>query len=142
MKITGPGPISPTPSRPSRLSRDGKGTAFSQEIPEETSAAAPSMTGSPVGGIEGILSVQEVPDATQGRSRGLARANDVLERLDEIRHDLLLGAIPKGRLVALRQQVHEMRSSGNTLRDPRLSAILEEIDLRASVELAKLGITR
>lgn len=142
MKIFGPGPISPTPSRSTRLARGGKGSAFSHEIPEEASATAPSMAGSPIGAIDGIFALQEVPDATQGRSRGLARAHDMLEQLDEIRHGLLIGAIPKGRLVALRQQVRELRDSGNTLGDARLSAILDEIDLRASVELAKLGMMR
>lgn len=142
MKITGPGPISPTPSRPSRMARGGKGSSFSSEIRDDVSAAAPAVTGSPVGAIEGILAIQEVPDATEGRSRGLGHAHDMLDRLDEIRHGLLVGAIPMGRLVALRQQMREMRNSGNMPRDARLSAILEEIDLRASVELAKLGMMR
>lgn len=142
MKISGPGPISPTPSRSTRLSRNGKGSAFSRELEEESSTIAPSTAGSPVGAIEGILALQEVPDASQGRSRGVARAHDLLERLDEIRHGLLVGTIPKDRLVALRQRVREMRDSGNALVDARLSKILDEIDLRASVELAKLGMMR
>ena len=138
MKIAGPGPLSPTSNRPKRTARGAAASEFASEIPEETSSTTPALTTPTVGAIEGILAIQEVEDATQGRSRGLARAHDMLERLDEIQHGLLVGCIPRSKLVALRQQVRDLRSLGVAPVDARLAAILEEIDLRASVELAKL----
>ncbi|MCH9020057.1 MAG: hypothetical protein IIA73_06805 [Proteobacteria bacterium] len=61
----------------------------------------------------------------------------MLDRLDEIRHALLFGAIPRHRLLALQREVREKRVA---VADPRLNQLLDEIDLRAAVELAKLGI--
>lgn len=142
MKILGPGAISSTPSRPSRTNRGAGAAKFASAIPGETSSVAPTVTAGPVGAIEGILALQEVGDAADGRSKGLARAHDMLESLDEVRHGLLLGVIPKVKLVALRQQVRDLRNTAAGPRDARLTAILEEIDLRASVELAKLGMMR
>ena len=82
--------------------------------------------------------MQEVPTATDERSRGIKRGHDLLDRLDDIRYGLLTGSIPRERLLALRDAVATRRLVAS---DPRLGAILDEIDLRASVELAKLGIT-
>jgi hypothetical protein len=63
------------------------------------------------------------------------RGEDLLDGLDEIRHGLLIGALPRERVVRLLAIV---RSRREQLADPRLSAILDEIELRAEVELAKL----
>ncbi len=70
--------------------------------------------------------------------RGIARGADLLDRLDEIRHALLCGAMARESLADLRRHVQARRP---LVDDARLGAILDEIDLRASVELAKLGLT-
>lgn len=97
--------------------------------------ASRAGTTTPTGAMGGILSIQEVPDATDGRSRGIARGFDLLDRLDEIQIGLLTGAFPRRRLEELRAQIRAQREK---LSDHRLSQVLDEIDLRASVELAKL----
>ncbi|MFQ5957903.1 MAG: flagellar assembly protein FliX [Alphaproteobacteria bacterium] len=139
MKITGPVPISPTLPRRSKGARGARETEFAAEVPGAPSPASQVIPGTAVGAIEGILALQEVSDENGGRSRGVARGYDILDRLEEIRHGLLMGAIPRDRLVGLREQVQARRE---TVTDPRLSAILEEIDLRAAVELAKLGVMK
>lgn len=88
----------------------------------------------PAAAADTLLSLQEVPDATTGRSRGLQYGSDMLDMLDQIRHGLLLGRIPPERLRQLTRAVQERQA--NTT-DPRLSALLGEIELRAAVELAK-----
>jgi len=136
MKITGSGPVRPgSTSRPSKKTGD-KDEKFSVETSAE--GAAPSTVGStgPLAAVDSLLALQEVPDATTGRSRGLARAEDMLEHLDEIRLGLLMGAIPEARLSALMQSVKDNRDQVD---DPRMAAVLDEIELRAAVELAKLG---
>ncbi len=139
MKIDGPGSIRPTQSRarrPSRVATDG---AFSSQIAVEPhSAVARANSAAPANAVDGLLALQEVPDAAGGRSRGLARGADLLDRLDEIRHALLRGAISRERLAELHRHVQAKKT---VVDDARLGAILDEIDLRASVELAKLGIT-
>jgi hypothetical protein len=59
----------------------------------------------------------------------------MLDRLEDIRHGLLMGAIPRDRLQELAAAVRRQREA---IDDPRLVEILDEIELRARVELAKL----
>jgi hypothetical protein len=75
-------------------------------------------------------------DATTGRSRARARGEAMLDRLDEIRLGLLAGAMPKERLVELSRLARVRRGEVD---DPRLVEVLDEIELRAEVELAKLS---
>ncbi len=61
----------------------------------------------------------------------------MLDRLEEIRVGLLTGSIPRDQLEALDRLVREQRGQ---VADPRLGEILDEIELRARVELAKLDV--
>ena len=82
--------------------------------------------------------VQAVDDSTerQARKRLIRRGEDILDKLEEIRHGLLLGTVPKEKLMDLAQMVRERREA---CQDPRLAALLDEIELRAEVEIAKLS---
>lgn len=106
----------------------------------ETPAAGPPVETHAVGTVESILSVQEVPDASDGRSRGLARqyGDDILDRLDSLRRDVLLGATSKEKLADL---AHALRARQGQTDDPQLKAIIDEIELRAQVEIAKFTRT-
>jgi hypothetical protein len=106
----------------------------------ETPAAGAPVEMHAVGTVESILSVQEVPDAPDERSRGLARqyGDDILDRLESLRRDVLLGAISKDQLADL---AHALRARQGRTDDPRLKAIIDEIELRAKVEIAKLTRT-
>lgn len=140
MKISNLGPTKATSST-SRKKKTSAATEsdFADELRESGSAAPTSapVDSQPVGAVESILSVQEVPDATEERSRALARdyGEAVLDRLEALRRDILLGAIPKEKLAEL---AHTLRAHRNKSDDPRLNAILDEIELRAKVEIAKL----
>lgn len=96
-------------------------------------AAEPSK----VTAVDTVIAVQETNDATEERSRGLDRmyGEGVLDRLDDIRHGLLAGGVPKDKLAGLAQS---MRAKRRQSEDPRLNQILDEIELRAEVEIAKL----
>lgn len=138
MKISGPGPIRPSPARPGKATRATSGANFASALTGEAPAAGSVTSAAPINPIDGILAIQDVGDATDGRSRGIKRGHRLLDRLDELRHGLLAGTIDRGRLLDLRREIAEQRT---TLDDPRLSTVLDEIDVRAAVELAKLGIT-
>jgi hypothetical protein len=86
--------------------------------------------------ISPLLNLQEVDDSTSGPSKAKARAEDLLDKLDEIRHALLSGGLSESKLNALSQVAQSQRAEVD---DPRLAEILDEIDLRAQVELAKLS---
>jgi hypothetical protein len=137
MKISGLGPIRRTSEtgRPKKKGA-GKGAGFAAELDEAAQDKSATISGSgPVAAVDALLSVQEVGDATKGRNRGTVRAQLMIDGLDDIRLGLLTGAIPRSKLAALLEVVREERDQAE---DPKLSAILDEIELRVAVELAKL----
>ena len=135
MKISGSGPVRPGTSRPGKKtgSSDEK---FSVEKTEESTPASSAVSAGPVTSVDSLLALQEVPDAMTGRSKGIMRAEDMLDHLDDIRLGLLMGAIPKNKLTSLVQVVRDQRDQVD---DSRLATVLDEIEVRAAVELAKLG---
>ncbi|MBT4710566.1 MAG: flagellar assembly protein FliX [Alphaproteobacteria bacterium] len=137
MKISGSGPIRRTSEsgRPKKKGA-GKGADFAAELDDAATDKSATVSGAgPVAAVDALLSVQEVGDATSGRSRGAVRAQLMIDGLDDIRQGLLMGSIPRSKLASLVEVVREEREQAE---DPRLSAILDEIELRAAVELAKL----
>ncbi len=138
MKISNVGSSKATRSTKKKAGT-GKGGEFAERLNEaaqavDTQASVESSTISPA---EAVLAVQETNDATQGRSRGLALryGNDVLDRLDNLRREILTGAVPKESLTILARKMRAERHTGD---DPGLNEIINEIELRAEVEIAKL----
>ena len=139
MKIDGPGRSAP-PAKSKKTGRTGStsGMTFAPVATDETASA--QKTGqagptAPVAATGSLLSLQEAPDPSSGRSQGLTRARTLLEQLEEVRRGLLLGVIPQNRLAALAEMARRNREA---FIDPELSQLLDEIELRAEVELAKL----
>lgn len=136
MEIKGPGRVStPGVSRKKdkkSTDRSGFGKALSTE--GSASAGAASGTG-PLTSVNSLLALQELPTSTEGRSKGLARVENLLEHLEAIRHGLLLGQIPKQRLMDIVKVVSRQRDAGA---DEKLSGLLDDLELRVKVELAKL----
>lgn len=123
----------------------GKAGAFAEELErvggaDEASASDAVEQVSGVLGVGGILAAQNVePDGApdhKERQRRAQRGADILDGLEDIRRGLLMGAIPKDRLQDLAHMVREKRERGA---DPVVSRLLDEIELRAEVELAKLS---
>lgn len=105
---------------------------------EEAGASQGVSATAGVSGVMGVLAVQEVDevdDAAKRASRGKRRAREMLDKLDEIRLGLLSGELTADRVVELARTVQSRRVEVD---DPKLAEILDEIDLRAQVELAKL----
>ena len=59
----------------------------------------------------------------------------MLDTLEEMKTDLLSGRVGEGRLNRLMALVTRAREQA----DPDLDALIDDIELRAKVELAKLG---
>jgi hypothetical protein len=124
----------------------GKAGEFSAELDklggaDETSGPDMAEGVSGVVNVGGILAAQSVgaegagPDY-QERKRRAQRGVELLDRLEEIRRGLLLGTVPKDRLGDLARMVREKRERGA---DAVISRLLDEIELRAEVEIAKLS---
>ena len=137
-KIDGGRPIRGTPVV-RKVGKGGKasGTSFSQHIEAEDTptSSVVSTAVSALAGIDALLGAQEVDDAAYRESKGKARAEELLDNLDDLRMDLLSGNVSREKLKSIANLVSKNRPEVD---DPRLSQILDEIDLRAQVELAKL----
>ena len=104
------------------------------DVSEQPRAQTVSGPG-PIAAVESILTLQGLDDSTSGRSKGLSHGEQLLDMLDQVRDGLLAGGIPRATLNRLASAVGR-RQEG--FADPKLQGILDEIDLRAKVELAKL----
>ena len=146
MKVEGPGKTdkSAKSDRAKKKEKTGS-TAFSRHLtpadgddnPVDANTAA--MGGaSAVTGIDALLAAQEADDSTSGASRGKAinRGHRLLDHLDELRMGLLTGHFSRTQLKRLSDAIKEERAQ---IQDPDLIAVLDEVDLRAQVELAKFG---
>ena len=93
-------------------------------------------------GVEALLAVQAAEGgdgSPQGRaSQARQRANRQLEALEGLRRGLLAGRLTERDLLELARGAAERRSQVD---DPKLAEVLDEVDLRVQVELAKLGIS-
>jgi hypothetical protein len=108
------------------LEEDGEGA-------EAAASVSAPVRASP---IDSLLSVQEMSGEQERSAQAKARAEDLLERLDELRHGLLAGHLSVDQLDGLVSLVKSQRAETS---DPQLSETLDAIDLLARVELAKLG---
>lgn len=128
-----------TPRKAAKTNKAKSGGNFSSHLSEGASHAsdAPEFQDvSSVASVNNILALQEVPDATSEESRRALyrRGHDILDRLSEIQRDILSGSLSKERLQNL---AHMLRQRRETVEDEKLQAIIDEIELRAEVEIAK-----
>lgn len=140
MKIEGPGKSSAAGgvSKTDKKKKTGD-SGFSSLVGESESAgSAASVSGlSPVNQLDALLSLQEAGDGTSGGSKqSRKRATALLDELDKVRMGLLTGGIPAD---TLRHLTHMVGQHRERVMDPALAEVLDEIDLRVQVELAKLG---
>jgi hypothetical protein len=113
----------------------GGATGFAAHVqaPQtESPAAVPAPR--PLAALGTVLAAQAAQDAAGERRRALTRGRSLLDELDLIRIGLLDGALPVATIRRLNGLLQTDRAS---LADAKLKAVLDEIELRAAVELAK-----
>lgn len=86
-------------------------------------------------GVEALLALQDVGGPLERKRRAVRRAGRILDTLDDLKIGLLEGEISGFDLDRLRRAVRDERDNTD---DPALEAVLDEIELRAAVEVAKL----
>ena len=138
MKVEGPNGPRPGPAVRRTGNSGAESTGFAKLLDGETEATGetPAIRAiAPVSSVDALLAVQEVGEEEGRRRQARRRGEKLLDELDEVRHGLLLGSLSETRLEAL---VGLIQSERPGINDPGLSEVLDEIDLRAQVELAKL----
>jgi Class II flagellar assembly regulator len=134
MEIKGPGRVEAAAVRRVAKSATGTGSSFLVSDAPETRGSVVAGPG-PIGALDSILMLQGLDDSTDGRSKATAHGEALLDMLDQVRDGLLAGGVPRATLNRLANAVTRRHDQFN---DPKLQGVLDEIELRAHVELAKL----
>ena len=117
--------------------RDQGGAVFNPagaEAPTRAATTAPAAASAP---LDYLLALQGVEDPLHGRKKKVIMlARTLLDELEEVKADLLAGQVSPERLNHLMGMVAQARERS----EPGLDGLLDDIDLRVRVELAKLGL--
>lgn len=134
MRIDAPNRSSGVAGR-SAVGKAGSGPAF---VPAGEQGAARVNTAAPVApaaGLDAILALQAVGDFSESRRKAVKRGASLLDLLEEMKADLLIGRASPERLDAMVTQLGALRERV----EPGLDGLLDDIELRVRVELAKMG---
>ena len=140
MKVTGAGP-SGSVAGPSGAKRGGDSgfAPAGATAAGETAAAAQVSAPASLGSLDALIALQGTPEPLERRRRAVRRAGRLLDVLDEVKLSMLDG---RGSAMALERLRSAVRESRDGVDDPRLEGVLDEIETRAAVELAKQEVAR
>lgn len=140
MKVSGPGSTQ-GPSKAGKTSKKtpASGESFGDMLAGGASESTAFSTTRSIAKVDALLAVQGAEDPTEraARQKAQKRADDILGELEKIRMAMLSGSLTLGHMVDIADVVASRRES---VHDPLLTAIMDEIDLRAQVELAKMRL--
>lgn len=135
MKINGPRNTSgPASARKGAASSKSAGFAPQSAGAGRTPAASGLSGASSINSVDALMAMQGAGDFQEARRQATDRAFSILDVLDDLKIALLEGRIPRDTLTRLMETVKSQRDQTG---DPRLEAALDEVELRAAVELAK-----
>ncbi|MEM6812215.1 MAG: flagellar assembly protein FliX [Pseudomonadota bacterium] len=137
MKVKGPSKSQNT-KKSGKAQNVSKGdSTFGDMVANATSKSSSTSATQSIARVDALLSVQAADSATERgtRQRMRDRGERMLNHLDTIKVGILSGNLTIGQVIDVADVVASHRE---TVSDPRLTAILDEIDLRAQIELAKL----
>lgn len=140
MKIDGPKSAQgASKSKKSGASGDAGDVDFSQYVKDAGAGAQGASATQSIAQLDALLAVQETEDSTQkpAKKRMQQRSHTILDKLESIRIRMLSGNLTVGHMVDVADVVATHREK---IDDPRLVSIMDEIDLRAQVELAKMRV--
>ena len=109
---------------------------FSIGEPANDRGAMPLAGPAPLSNVGALLAVQQAESGLANNQGAVARGTRMLDLLDDLKVGILEGKVPGHKLDQLARAVKDATEEST---DRRLTEILKQIDLRARVELAKLG---
>ena len=136
MKIIGSNRLPAAAPAPRRVS----GSGFALASPAGGSEAAEGSVAlgvSALGSLDALIALQEVDGPMGRRRRAIGRAGRLLDALEGLKLALLEGDIDEVGLRGLTTAIREQRDATS---EPSLEALLDQIEARAAVELAKLEV--
>ena len=110
--------------------------AFTLGQAETTRSAAAPVGLRTVGGIDALIALQGLEDATERRKHAVKRGRVALDALDELKIGLLGGTLSQATLGKLRSAAALLKDGSG---DIGLDSLLGEIELRVEVEIAKMA---
>lgn len=116
--------------------RQASGKAFT--LPSTTAKSETQRTGAATASVplDTLVALQANEDATERKKRQAKRGQELLDGLDRLKVALLSGRVSAGDLARIKANLTARREATD---DPRLDEVLAAIELRAAVEIAKLG---
>jgi hypothetical protein len=139
MKVEGPGRSQGTDKSKKKGGVGFGGGNFGDFLTSGSSQSAPAAQTHSIAQLDALLALQGAEDPAKGasRKRMRQRALNILGKLDDLRMAMLNGTMTVGHMIDVADVVASHREN---VSDPSLTAIMDEIDLRAQVELAKMRV--
>ncbi len=141
MKINRPKGAGATSGPKKSSSSQTSGDAdFSQFVTGGASESASTAQTQSIAQLDVLLAVQETEDPTKkaAKKRAQLRSDSILDKLEQIRIKMLTGDLTVGHLIDVADVVASHREK---IDDPKLTSIMDEVDLRAQVEIAKMRVS-
>jgi hypothetical protein len=118
--------------------RPSSGGTFSLGGTQAPQAQSGALALRSLGGIDALIALQGVEDPTERRRRAVKFGRRALDALDELKLGLLAGTLDQATMLRLKSVAGDLQEPTG---DPHLDQVMAEIDLRVSVELAKVGMS-
>ncbi len=125
-------------TKTSKTSKTTSGAKFSDYLTDINKPQTSSVsTTSGINIANAIFATQTISEEEERKKRqqNIKRGISLIEKLEEIRDDILLNEFSKDRLIEISRFVKKATEACN---DAKLNDIIAEIELRVEVELAKL----
>ncbi|MCF6344323.1 MAG: flagellar assembly protein FliX [Devosiaceae bacterium] len=126
-------------SRVSSKAKSGKSSGaspiFKPNMGQDNVQVAQVSVSDNITPVDAILALQAVEDPLFAKKKAARYGHSMLDVLQEMKVDMLAGKVTEGHLNRLLALVQQAKSSS----EKGLDDLIEDIELRARVELAKLG---
>ena len=126
--------LAPAPSQTARRAASGTFSLESESPARSTSSTSGTRA---IGGIDALIALQGVDEPGERRRKAVKRGRSALDALDALKLGLLSGTYDAAALARLKTVTAGLAEPSG---DPALDSVLAEIELRAQVELAKIGM--
>lgn len=130
-------PLRPKPAAASARRADRAG-GFVPESPAEAGAAQAALPAASLAGLDALMAIQDEAFDPARRGRQIGRAGRSLDALDAVR----LAFLGTGSLEEASASLTALEGALEPTGDPKLDAVLIEIETRRLVELAKIARER